>query len=268
MTKRKKTCLITGGAMGLGYEFAKLAAADGYDLVILDAAHDQLENAKNSINNAFTVKIDTHFIDLSENEIYKQLEAIVQHSDIDILINNAGFGLFGKFQGTDWEIEERMIRLHILTSTFLTKKVLAGMLRKKSGKIMNVSSIAAFHPGPYLSVYYATKAYLRSFSLAVGYEVKNTGVSITLFCPGNTSTHFADQLAWRSNTKRSKVPFFNSDPGKVARIGYEGMLKKRRIVIPGFHNRVLALLARLIPASLSAHLNSKIQLRIRKDSLK
>jgi uncharacterized protein len=268
MIRRNKTCLITGGAMGLGFEFAKLAAGGGYDLILLDAAHDQLENAKKSISNAFTVKIDIYHIDLSEKDIYKQLDPIVQNSDIDILINNAGFGLFGKFRETDWEIEERMIRLHILTSTFLTKQVLAGMLRKKSGKIMNVSSIAAFHPGPYLSVYYATKAYLRSFTLAVGYEVKNTGVSITLFCPGNTSTHFADQLAWRSNSIRSKVPFFNSDPGKVARIGYEGMQRGRHIVIPGFHNKVLALLARLVPASVSARLNAKIQLRIRKGSLK
>ncbi|MGD9931109.1 MAG: SDR family NAD(P)-dependent oxidoreductase [Mangrovibacterium sp.] len=175
-----KTGLVTGAASGLGFEFSNLLAQDSFDLVLVDVDEQKLLATKQKIRDIYPVHVETIICDLCQPgcvvAIYEQLEG----RNIDILINNAGFGLYGFFSKTEWELEESMIYLHILTLTHLTKLILKDMINVNNGKILNVSSVAAFQPGPLMAVYYATKAYILSFSEALSNEVKGTGVSVTV----------------------------------------------------------------------------------------
>jgi len=259
-----KVCIITGAASGLGSEFSELAAGDHFDLVLIDKNRQELEDTKQRLEQKYSVNVEIFHFDLSLPQACNELYSLIKNKPVEILINNAGFGLFGKFSETDYEVEEKMITLHILTTTRLTKLILKDMLAGGSGKIMNVSSLASFQPGPYFSVYSASKAYLRSFSEAVATEIRGSGVTITVFCPGQTNTNFARQVALRSGTKESKVPLFTSDVVKVASIGYRGMMKGKILVIPGFSNKIFAGLSHIIPGTLTSRVNGKIQRKIRK----
>ncbi len=259
-----KVCLITGAASGLGFEFSKLAAGDQYDLVLIDKNGQELENSKRVLEQKYNVTVETLHLDLSLRHVCNELYPLIKNKPVEILINNAGFGLYGKFSETDYKVEEKMISLHILTATRLTKLILKDMLARGRGKIMNVSSLASFQPGPHFAVYSASKAYLRSFSEAVATEIKGTGVTVTVFCPGQTNTNFAKQVALRSGSKESNVPLFTSDAVKVASIGYRGMMKGKILVIPGFFNKIFAVLSQIIPGTVTSRINGKVQTRIRK----
>ena len=180
-----KTALITGAASGIGLELAKLMAVDSYDLVLVDKNESLTEASQNLNNPTNNIQIKTIVKDLtkpdSAQEIFKELqkEKIV----IDVLINNAGFGNYGDFADTEWEIELKMLKLHVISLTHMTKLFLKGMLERKRGKIMNVSSMAAFQPSPLMAVYFASKTYILHFSEAIANEVKGTGVSVTVLAP-------------------------------------------------------------------------------------
>ena len=188
-----KTALITGASGGIGYEFAKLLAKDCNTLVLVARSKDRLKEIKKELETASPISVIVVAQDLSEpdaaEKIFRRLES--EHIIVDILINNAGFGDHGAFVETDWRKEEKMIAVNISALTEMTKLFLKGMVERKSGRILNVASTAAFQPGPFLAVYYASKAYVLSFSEVIVNELKGKGVTVTALCPGPTATGFA-----------------------------------------------------------------------------
>ena len=170
----------------MGYELALLLAKDSYNLILIDIDTINLDVAKQSILESYSVDVKLIIKDLSEENVAEVIFEEIKDTPIDVLINNAGFGLFGTFSDTDWKRELEMLQVHIITTTHLTKLVLDGMIKQKSGKILNMSSLAAFQPGPLMSIYYASKGYMLSFSEAIANELKGTGVTVTALCPGPT----------------------------------------------------------------------------------
>ncbi|MEN3322642.1 SDR family oxidoreductase [Mariniflexile soesokkakense] len=252
-----KTALITGAASGLGYELSLLLAKDGYNLILVDIDAKNLIKVQSELNRIYKCQVDIIVKDLSKphvaSEIVKEIDAV----SIDVLINNAGFGLFGTFSGTDWQRESDMLHLHILTTTHLTKLLLDGMLKRGSGKILNMSSLAAFQPGPLMSIYYASKAYMLSFSEAIANELIGTGVTVTALCPGPTKTDFQSVVS--ENTVDNKIRFNMACPSKVAQYGYDAMQKGKTVAIPGKLNKFLSVLPRFLTRNKATSIVRKIQ---------
>lgn len=252
-----KTALITGGASGLGYELALLLAKDGYNLVLIDIDAEKLQEVKQGIETDFTVNVQIYDKDLSVVNISEEIMLELKGLPIDVLVNNAGFGLFGSFWETDWEREKQMLHLHVITTTHLTKLVLKDMIQRGSGKILNLSSLAAFQPGPLMSLYYATKGYILSFSEAIANELKGTGVTVTALCPGPTKTSF--QKVVSNASSENKITFNMANAKEVAAYGYKAMNKGKVYAIPGKFNKLLATLPRFIPRNTAATIVKRIQ---------
>jgi short-subunit dehydrogenase len=174
----KEWSVVTGAASGLGFEPARLLAADGYQLCLVDYDRDGLLRASIQLEQEFGIPAEMHVVDLGVPKAAEKLWAAIGHHRIEILVNNAGFGLYGFFSATDWKKEESMLHLHVLTLTHLTKIVLTQMLHEGSGKILNVASLAAFQPGPLMSIYYASKAYILSFTEAMANKLMATAPRI------------------------------------------------------------------------------------------
>jgi short-subunit dehydrogenase len=170
--------------------------------------------------------------------------------DIDILVNNAGFGLVGPFLTNDFAEEVGVLQLNVLALTELTKLLLPAMVKRKRGKILNLGSTAAFQPGPFMAIYYATKAYVLSFSEAVAEELRHTGVTVTALCPGPTRTEFA--VAAQMTSSRLFTTFGVADAAAVAEYGYVAMMHGRRLAIPGIKNKIVAQANRFAPRTLTA----------------
>jgi uncharacterized protein len=263
MSLNGKTALVTGAASGFGFEFSKLLASDGYELVLVDINETGLSETSRYLKENYKVPVRSIVLDLAAANAASELYSKCRIENIEILINNAGYGLFGFFYNTNWESEERMIYLHVFTTTQLTKLFLRDMIEKGCGRIMTVSSIAAFQPGPLMAVYYATKAYILYFTEALANEVKGTGVSVTVFCPGQTKTGFQQAVADKSNSVLSKSPWLDN-PKKTARYGYDAMKSGMALAIPGKRNKFLVQLHRVIPRKTATWLVRKLQEKIRK----
>ena len=260
----KKVALVTGAASGLGYELALLLARDQYDLILVDIDPETLENAKTLIREKFQVNIILITKDLSIPNVAQEVFDEVGNAPIDVLINNAGFGIYGTFSNTDWDRESDMLNLHVMTTTHLTKLVLKGMLERGSGKILNMSSLAAFQPGPYMSLYYASKSYILSFSEAIANELKGTGVTVTALCPGQTKTSFQDVVS-EGNCSENKISFNMGCPEEVAKYGYAAMQKGKTVAIPGVFNKFLSKLPRFVNRKTATAVIRKIQEKNRTD---
>jgi short-subunit dehydrogenase len=253
-----KTALITGASSGIGYELAKIHAAKGGDLVLVARNKAKLDELKVELEKQFNVSVYTIGKDLSNVdaalEVYK--ETSEKGIQIDYLINNAGFGDFGMFSETEWEKEHQMINLNITALTYFTKLYLKDMLKRKSGKIMNVASTAAFVPGPTMAVYCATKPYVLSFSEAVDNEVREFGVSVTALCPGATESGFMTAASAENSSlfKGKKLP----SSKEVAEYGYNAMLKGKAVVIHGLPNKILAFIVRFTPRKLVVKISRKV----------
>lgn len=252
-----KTALITGGASGLGFELALLLAKDAHNLILIDINAEKLQEAKKQIETDFSVTVQILARDLSQVNISEEIMTDLNGLQIDVLINNAGFGLFGNFWETDWKREEQMLNLHVITTTHLTKLILKGMVERDSGKILNLSSLAAFQPGPLMSLYYATKGYILSFSEAIACELKDTGVTVTALCPGPTKTSFQEVVS--NNSSDNKITFNMATSKEVAAYGYKAMNKGKVYAIPGRFNKLLATLPRIMPRNAAAAIVKKIQ---------
>ncbi|SFD17457.1 hypothetical protein SAMN04487987_105218 [Algibacter pectinivorans] len=224
-------------------------------MVDIDAR--SLERCKFEIESKFNVPIITLVKDLSIPNIAQEIMLSLGKESIDVLINNAGFGVYGSFSETDWERESAMLHLHIITTTHLTKLVLDGMIKRGSGKILNMASLAAFQPGPLMSIYYASKGYMLSFSEAIANELKGTGVTVTALCPGPTKTAFQKTVS--ANTSENKISFNMACAKEVALYGYQAMLKGKSYAIPGGFNKFLAALPRFIPRNTATSIVRKIQ---------
>ncbi len=247
-----KTAIVTGGASGIGLEFVKLLVNDDYKVFVVDNSKENL----NRLTSKFDPKnIETINQDLSKTDSPEKIYKNLKNKNIDVLINNAGFGTFGKFHNSDWKRDRDMINLHVLNTTHLTKLFLKDMVKKNEGKILNISSVAAFQPGPLMSLYYATKAFILHFTEAISNEVKDKNISISVLCPGQTSTNFQKNVS----TKKNKIKFNTGCPIKVAKYGYDSLKKNTTVSVPGFWNKVIVLLVRILPRSTSTNLVRYIQ---------
>ena len=253
-----KSCLITGAAAGLGYEFSKLAIADDYDLILIDIDTDKLKEVKKELEKSNSNKVTIISKDLCKPNIADEIYKEIKHENVEMLINNAGFGVFGEFCKTDWQREENMMNLHMLTSTHLTKLVIKDMVSAKKGKILNVSSLAAFQPGPLMAIYYASKSFLLSFTEAVAREIRGSGVSISVLCPGPTKTNFQSTVS--ENTSKNKIAMNMASVTKVASCGYKAFKKGKIVIIPGLMNQFLAFLPRILPRNTASAIVYKIQM--------
>lgn len=243
---RGKLAVVTGASGGLGFEFASLLAADGYDLALVARSESKLETIAQDLGRRYGIAAAPIPLDLAGVDAAVQLAQRVPRCDV--LINNAGFGTNGRFDRIDEERIAQEVLLDVVTLTRLTRAYVGGMIERGHGKILNVASTAGFLPGPFMAVYYASKAYVISFSQALAEEMRGTGVSITCFCPGATATDFAER-AGTKETLLFKLPV--SPAGAMARAGYDAMQGGRLVNVPWPpSNWFVELSARLTPRRL------------------
>jgi len=255
----KKTALITGATAGIGYELAKIFARNGYNLLITARSENALQSEKSELEKEYDITVDYFVKDLSLANAPEELYAFVKEKNIivDVLVNNAGIGNSGAFSETELHRELTMINLNISAVTKLTKYFLKEMVARKSGKVLNVASTAAFQPGPLMAVYYATKAYVLSFTEAISNEIAGSGVTITALCPGPTKTLFQD--AAELNSVRLFKLLKVAEAKDVAEYGYQQMLKGKVIAIPGLMNKIGAESVRFSPRFMVRNIVRKLQ---------
>jgi uncharacterized protein len=246
MNASNQTVLITGASGGIGYELAKLFARDHHNLVLVARSTDKLAQVAAELQTG-GVSVKMIALDLAAPPAPKFLFDQIQLAGIpiDILINNAGFGVFGDFAQMPEEEILGQINLNIAALTQLTRLFLPAMVQRRSGRIMNIASTAGFQPGPLMAVYYATKAYVISFSEAIANELRNSGVTVTCFCPGATHTGFAKRAGTEKSRLFKQLGAMNAD--KVALDGYRAVMEGRTLAISGVHNWLVAQSSRFAP---------------------
>ena len=257
MTRR--FALITGASSGIGKELARLLARGGYDLLAVARNKQALESLKDELYARYGTEVHILAFDLAhQNSALKVAEAAAAlPGRVEILVNNAGIGDYSFLADADWHRISQMINLNIYTPTYLTKLILPQMLKAKNGRILNVASTAAFFPGPLMSVYYASKSYLRSFSLGLARELKGTGISVTVLFPGGTDSKFFKRAGMEKSRLAAKKRLANAY--EVAQFGYEKMMEGKKIAIPGAGGKIMALLSRLLPETVLASLAYQAQ---------
>lgn len=254
----KETALITGASSGIGLDLAHLFARDGYNVILVARSEEKLRQLARDLEQHHHVTASVVVADLARpeapREVFERVRALGQ---IDFLVNNAGYGLGGKFIETNLQMELDMIQVNISALTHLTKLFLPGMVARGQGRVLNVASTAAFQPGPLMAVYYATKAYVLSFSEAIAEECSGTGVTVTALCPGPTDTGFA-AAADLTNVRLFNLmkPMSSMD---VARVGYQAMLRGKRVVISGFANKLSAQSVRVTPRVIVTKIVKRLQ---------
>jgi short-subunit dehydrogenase len=249
------TALITGASAGLGAEFAKLCAAGGYDVVLLARRTARLDELAAELAKSHGVNARPLAADLSDPAARSAIFAQLSDTPVDILINNAGFGLRGRFAETDWVRDASLIEVNMVALVHLTKLFLPEMIRRSSGRVLNVASTAAFVPGPFMALYYASKAFVLSFSEALANEVLGTGVSVTVLCPGATRTEFA-QAAGVADSELFHGPVMGAE--EVALIGYDAMMAGKPSMIAGARNRWMIRGTRLVSRNFVAAQTRKL----------
>ena len=254
-----KTALITGASSGIGRELARIAAKDGREVVLVARRIERLEELARELTQNFGVTAHSVAADLgdpaSPARIFREVTERI--GEVDLLVNAAGLGVHGFFADTVLEKELGTIRVNVRALTEMTKLFLPAMLRRRRGVILNLASTAAFQPGPLMAVYYATKAYVLSFTEALAEELHGTGVTATALCPGPTVTEFQKHAGMEDTPLFSG--FLVSDAAAVARVGYDGAMRGKRVVVPGFANRFLSYGARIGPRRLATRVARKLQ---------
>jgi short-subunit dehydrogenase len=253
-----KTALITGASGGIGYELAKLFAKDRHNLVLVARSGPKLTQFADELQRQFGVSAKAIPLDLTAAPAPQFLFDQLQREGIavDILVNNAGYGVFGEFSKISLEDNLGQIELNVTALTHLTKVFLGPMIERRSGRIMNVASTAGFQPGPLMAVYYATKAYVISFSEALANEVKDAGVTVTCLCPGPTDTGFQGRSGTGNTVLLKALP--PMDAKTVARDGYRGLMAGKTLVISGFRNWLLAESLRFSPRKMVTAVSRKL----------
>ena len=246
MAATRPVALVTGASAGIGRELAGILAREGHDLVLVARREPELTALAAELKEKYGADSRVISADLSKaraaQTVVKELGPSVE---VDVLVNNAGFGGHGAFYERDRDADLRQIAVNITALTDLTRLLLPGMVQRRRGRVLNVASTAAFQPGPFMAVYYATKAYVLSFSEALSEEVKGTGVTVTCLCPGVTTTEF-QKSAGVEDISLTKGPLAMS-PKDVAEAAYKGLASGRRLVIPGVANKIGVQSIRLSP---------------------
>jgi uncharacterized protein len=245
-----KNVLITGASTGIGYELAKLFAKNGHNLMLVSRDRQILAGVAKEMEDLYGIHAKAIPKDLSRPSAPRELYDEITGDDkfIHVLVNNAGFAINGKFTDLGEDEHNDLIQLNISALTMLCRRFGKDMVNRGSGKILNVASTAAFQAGPFMSTYYASKAYVLSLSEALNNELARDGVHVSVLCPGPTQTQFAVRADMKS-AKLLNLPWMMSAES-VADIAYSGLMTGKKIIIPGFMNRLLAFGVRLTPRSL------------------
>ena len=259
MTSTRPLCLITGASSGIGADLADCAAADGFELVLVARRMQALAEVAQRCERKHNAKVTIIQSDLSDSTAPRVLAAELRARKLDVhtLINNAGVGASGSVAQLSLEAQLNIIAINITALTDLTRRLLPGILERGSGAIMNVASTAAFLPGPGMAVYYASKAYVLSFTEALAEELRGTAINISAFCPGPTATEFAD-VAGMSQSKLFKQKSLLMSSAAVAKIGWDGLLTGKRVVIPGLKNNLLNQSLRITPRTIIARISASL----------
>jgi len=244
---KKKWVLVTGAASGIGAELCRLFGRDGSNIVLVDRNQDGLEKTSAELVEKFGIQTISLTYDLSLQEapeqIYQELQT--RGIEVDVLVNNAGFGTFGNFWETDLARDKALVNVNIMAPMLLTKLFLPGMVARRRGRILNVGSVSGFLASPHAATYYSSKAFLLSFSQGVATSLKGSGVRITVVCPGPTYTAFNWHNAGEDGAPPERKPF-QMEATDVAAEAYRGLRRGHMVVIPGTSNKGLALLAKLL----------------------
>lgn len=254
----RETVLITGASSGIGAALARCFAADGAQLILAARRRLELEQVAAGLREEFGVRVEVIPIDLADAAGPAALCRAIDELQwkVDVLVNNAGFGILGRFAETKRALQMAMIAVNVAALTELTHRLLPGMLERGRGGVLNVSSVAAFPPGPLMAVYYASKAYVQSFSDALRFELRETPITVTSLAPGPVASEFASRSGIGSLGvfDRNALP-----PQVVASAGYRGFRRGSRNVTPGILNSLGTLATRWLPRMTSAKIVAKIQ---------
>jgi len=244
-----RTALITGPTAGIGRDLADLFAADGWRLVLVARRADVLEGVAAELRRAHGTASVILPMDLADPGSPERIVKAVEREGlaVDALVNNAGFGSFGPFVESAPGPQVEMIQVNVSALVHLTRLFLPGMVARRSGRILNLASLASFQPGPLMAVYYATKAFVLSFSEALTEELRGSGVTVTALCPGPTRTEFGKRADTEGSRLMSGTVLKVAASTPVARAGYRAMLAGTPICIPGLTNRIMAQSTRISP---------------------
>jgi short-subunit dehydrogenase len=251
-----KTALVTGASRGIGRELARLIAADGHSLVLVGRDHVALEQLADHLRETHGVSVRCEARDLSQPHVASRLWSDLADAGIaiDMLVNNAGVGLYGKVQDREPEALEAMLQLNVVALSMLTRLALPGMLARRWGRILNVGSVVGYQPaGPGMGGYYASKAFVVSFSRSLARELAGSGVSVTALSPGLTESSFEERSGAGQTNLYKFLPKMTA--AAVARAGYDGMKRQSPVVIPGLVAKLLAFTGELPPRSIAAYVN-------------
>jgi len=261
---RTRFALITGATSGIGNGFAHVLARDGINLVITARNETRLEEVKNELEDKYSINVKIIPRDLANPEAPSEIFEILKREEIilNVLVNNAGFNVYGKFEETDLEEEIKMIRLHVVAVTQMTKLFLRQRSRQVENMILNVSSIAGLVPGPLVSVHFATRAYILSFSLALSNELQGSDAHVTCLCPGPIKSAFFGRAGMSDVRLASGKPIKLMDAEIVAAIGYDALKKRKVVVVPGYRNKILAFMATVAPRAIAIRFTRWLMERI------
>ncbi|MCI0572579.1 MAG: SDR family oxidoreductase [Myxococcaceae bacterium] len=263
MVQAARYALVTGASSGIGRELASILAREGYALVLVARRTEPMGALARQLAQAHGTPTVVVGADLGTRE---GVDAVVQEVEarrlpVEVLVNNAGYGLAGRFDELPADAQQGMVDVNVTALTALTRAFLPGMRARGRGRVLNVASTAGFQPGPLMAVYYATKAYVVSFSEALHEELRGTGVTVTALCPGFTATDFATRASAHARPRLFSGPLGVSDARAVAELGVRGMKHGRRLVVPGLANRLGARMAPFAPRGLllrlTRHLNAQ-----------
>lgn len=251
MNQENKYALITGATSGIGEAIAHLLAKEGYHLILIARNKSKLIELQNILRQAYNKKIDVFSIDLT---CINEVDGLIQTLDgqaltIDVFINNAGIGFYGLFDQTQAIDDLAVIDTNVRSFTYLTKGIKPYL--KDGSKVLQVASTAAFAPGPYMAVYYASKAYVLSLAMALRDEWKGEGISVSTLCPGPTKTSFIEKAHMQ---KSGLAKWTAMTPEAVAKVAYKGLEKNKAIIIPGWTNKLACLAMSILPLRISTTL--------------
>lgn len=253
----QQTALITGASSGIGADMARVFASKGYTLALVARGESAMNALANDLRREHGVPVTVIAQDLAQPDAAQAVFEATQRANItvDVLVNNAGYASYGPFAQADLNNELNEMQVNMLALTALTRLFLPGMVTRKHGGVLNVASTAAFQPGPGMAVYYASKAFVLSFSEALAYEMRGAGIHVTALCPGATRSAFFDRASME-HSRFVRGPMMGS--AEVARAGYEGLAHGKAVVIPGTRNRLLAMSSRIFPRALVTRVSARI----------
>ena len=254
MAGERKTALVTGASSGIGAELARIHAERGGDLIVVARRQERLKSLKAELEAAHGITVHVLPKDLTQTgapqQVYEEVRSL--GVPVDYLVNNAGFGYRGFFHKQDWATNEAMIQVNVLALAALTRLFVPDMIARHSGRILNLGSMAGFMPGPLNAIYYASKAFVVSFSEAIANELRDTGVTVTALCPGPTESEFT-RIAQMSDVNLTRTM---ASTHQVAETGYEAMLRGKTVIVPGLANKItIHALLRLSPRRVSTRIS-------------